>query len=340
MVKQTLEFFSGFPVILSPNDPAKLKRAKLDGREHDIYQDRIGRHVEVFGLNRDYHLYVLASRPSAIFGDQITWDKNTRTAETTIIFQTYPTPTVVEVTIFMDGSSPYPLPRDLRLQDIYSVTIESPESGGAPLGVGFTHTDGSKVCYMLSPDLLHYIRFQSGPQELADFKVEYIGIACGPNGDRNAFQRAEAHEKIVEIQGDFQQRFGNRSLFLFAYDPGYFIKSTGFGANLTTGPDLVEKLLHGGRNSLFEAMEASLISHFKPRYNREFRDFPKHRPVWLSGTQWALDGFVLDVGRILVTFFSDSSFSSDGKWYFGGFFSDEIKASNLHFIDIDVASSR
>lgn len=73
MTQQTLEFFSGFPALLSPNAPTILKKAKLDGRRSDEYVDRRGRPVEVSGLSRDYHVYVLASRFAMVFGSKARW---------------------------------------------------------------------------------------------------------------------------------------------------------------------------------------------------------------------------------------------------------------------------
>lgn len=337
MQKQTLDFFSGFPVLLSPNAPAKLKKARLDGRTSDVYKDRRGNLVEVSGLTRDYHLYILASRISATFGTYAEWNEQTLTVSTSLLFQTSPTPTEVPVVLVFDGASPYKIPAQLRPRDVKSVSVEPPEHGGLPLGMSFTHKDGSCVGYMLSPDLLHFVRFPEGHHEITDFKVEYVGIACGPDGNRNIFQRAQAHEKVVEIQGDFQHRFGNRSLFIFAYDPGFLIQAQAQNGMVVTGPNLIPRLVDGGMNSLFEAMEASLIAYFQPEYNVEFKDFPDRRPHWLRGGFQSFDGPVLNVNRITVTLASDSSFNPDGVWSFGRFRSPTRAAKGLHYIEFDVA---
>ncbi|CAI8714377.1 Lactamase_B domain-containing protein [Pseudomonas chlororaphis] len=336
MIKQTLEFYSGFPTILSPNAAAKLKKAKLDGRNSEIFKDRRGNKVEVIGLSRDYHIYILASRISSIFGSKAIWDNKKLTASTTLIFQTYPIPTEIPISIVLDGSSPYKIPSLLRPHDIINVSVESPEHGGLPMCMKFTHKDGSGVSLMLSPDLLHYVQFPDGHQEITDFKVEYIGIACGKNGSRTVFQRAEAHEKIVEIQGDFQQRHGNRSLFIFAYDAGYQMYAIADRGVVITGQGIIPHLVDGGMNSLFEAMEASLISYFKPEYNKEFIDFPKTRPFWLKGTYRSLDGMVLNVDRICVNLMSDCSFNPDGIWSFGRFRSAAQRPKTLHVVDLNI----
>jgi len=332
MLDQTLEFFSGFPVILSPNAPAKLKYAKLDGRPIDVFKDKRGRIVQVANLDRNYHLYILASRTFSTFGTRAEWDRRRLAASATLCFHTYPAPTEIDVTLVFDGTSPYPIPTLLRPSEVHSVAVKPAEQGGFPLGMTFTHDDGSSVSCLLSPDLLHFIRLPHGHREITDFNVEYVGIACGPNGDRSVFDRARAHEKVVEIQGDFQQRFGNRSLFIFAYDPGYLISANFQGPVIFTGQELINRLVDGGMNSLYEAMEASLIAYFKPEYNSEFKNFPMKRPNWLTGKFGSLDGPVMRVDTIKVTLASDSSFNPDGVWSFGRFRSPVCPPRELHFV--------
>lgn len=336
MMKQTLEFFSGFPILLAPNIAAKLKKAKLDGRKKDIYKDHRGNLVEVAELTRDYHVYVLASRISSFFGAKASWDSKRLIVSTSLIFQTYPNTTEVPVELCFDGTSPYSIPSNLRPKDIYSVSVEPPEAGGLPMGMTFTHNDGSKYGFMLAPDLLHFMRYPGEHREITDFHVEYVGIACGQNGNSDVFKRARAHEKVVEIQGDFQQRHGNKSLFIFAYDPGFIIHCQTPGGMVITGPGLIPKLVKGGMNSLFEAMEASLISYFQPEYNVEFKKFPSNRPNWLQGNLDSFDGFVLNVNKFSVTLASDSSFNPDGKWSFGRFWSKNHPPKGLHYVEIDV----
>ncbi|MEZ6970186.1 hypothetical protein ACB040_13050 [Aeromonas sp. S11(2024)] len=336
MMKQTLEFFSGFPILLSPNSAAKLKKAKLDGRKKDIYKDHRGNTIEVSELTRDYHLYILASRTSSFFGTEAHWNSDKLIVSASLIFQTYPDRIEVPIELYFDGTSPYSLPSNLRPKEILSVAIEPPESGGFPMGMTFTHKDGSKYGFMLAPDLLHFIKYPNQYRELTDFHVEYVGIACGPNGNSNVFKRALAHEKVVEIQGDFQQRHGNKNLFIFAYDPGFLIHSQMPGGIVITGPGLIPNLIKGGMNSLFEAMEASLISYFQPEYNVEFKKFPLHRPNWLQGGFDSFDGLVLNVNRISVTLASDNSFNPEGQWSFGRFWNKTRPPQELHFVNIDV----
>lgn len=336
MYKQTLEFFSGFPILLGPNTPAKLKKAKLDGRKRDIYKDRRGNEVQVSRLTADYHVYVLASRRSSFFGREAVWDSESLTVKTSLIFNTYPNQTEVPVEICLDGSSPYEIPYNLKPSEVESVNTESPEIGGLPMTMVFTHKDGSRQGFMLAPDLQHFMKYPLEHKELTDFHVEYVGIACGKNGDSNVFKRARAHEKVVEIQGDLQQSHGNKDLFIFAYDPGYIIHTTVPGAMAMTGPNLIDIMVHGGQNSLFEAMEASLISYFQPEYNVEYKNFPTRRPIWLQGRIDSFDGMVLNVGNILVTLASDSTYNPEGQWSFGGLWSNKIHTRHLHYIDIDV----
>lgn len=187
---------------------------------------------------------------------------------------------------------------------------------------------------MLSPDLFHFLRFPDGYHEVTDFIVEYVGIACGEKGNSDVFKRAKAHEKVVEIQGDFQQRFGNRDLFIFAYDPGYLHITK--GAPVFTTGSVLDQIVTGGRNSLYEVMEAILISYFQPLYNFEFKKFPENRPHWLQGGFDCLDGVVLGIDQICVTLASDSSYSPDGTWSFGRFRSLVQAPDTLHYIDIEI----
>jgi hypothetical protein len=339
MYKQTLEYFSGVPIFLAPNSAAKLKNAKLDGRKSDIYKDRKGNRVEAIGLTRDYHIYILASRIASMFGGAPVWDKKARTVSVSLIFQTYPVSTEVPVTICFDGSSPYKIPSDLNPEDIYTVSVEPTEPNGLPLSMVFTHNDGRRVALHLAPDLQHFMKYSDEYDELTDFHIEYIGIACGKNGDRSVFDRVFAHEKIVEIMGDFQQRFGNKNLFIFAYDPAYLVCLNGQFGTVVTGAKIVESIVKGGSNSLFEAMEASLISYFQPEYNFEFKNFPSKRPNWIDGSTYSFNGGVLNIIKISVTLASDNSFNINGRWSFGRFYTKNRLPQKLHSIDIDVCKT-
>lgn len=334
--RQKLEYFSGFPVLLNLDAPAILKNAVLDGRTSEIYKDKRGRNIEVSGLSRDYHLYILASRTSSYFSSEpIHWDVKTLRASGSLCFRTHPAESVVPFTLLLDGISPYKIPAQLRPKDIVSIEAVSPRPGGLLLGLKFRHSDGDEFNYFLMPDLFHYIRFDT-PTELTDFHVEYIGIACGKNGSSDVFKRARAHEKVGEISGAIQRIFGNRDLFIFAYDPAYLlVGQQGAGVVITTD-NLLRDLVTGGANSLFEALEASLIAHFQPEYNDEFKAFPKYRPNWLQGKFGDLDGTVLGVNRIAVTLATDSSFNVEGSWSFGRFRSNIRSPRLLHSFEVPV----
>lgn len=333
VLHQTLEFFSGYPALLGINAPAELKRAKLDGRPLDVYKTRSGASVEVCGLSRDYHLYILASRTTAFFmGGPVNWDRETRTACTRLRFFTYPTPTDIDVLISLDGSSPYPLPSELDVKNIVSVRTQAPEPGGLPKGLVFVHSNGKEVGLYLYSGLLHYLRFPPSHTCLTDFNVEYVGIACGESGSRNVFDRAVAHEKVVEISGVIHRDYGNRELFLFAYDPGYIAYLS--TAPVFTMPGILHEIVGGKMNSLFEAMEATLISYFQPKYNFEFKTFPRTRPKWLQGNLYSFDGPAIRVNRIRVTLASDCSFNTPSAWVFGKFRSGSRAAQAVHTVAI------
>ncbi len=328
-MNQTLEFLSGYPMLMLPNAPAMLARKKLNVAPKS-YKNRHGDIVRlVNGLTESYHVYVLASRISASFGSSAVWDKAKKEVASSVIFHTYPVQTEVRVSLVFDGSTPYPIPPNFIPEEIVSVAVSNPQRDGYPMGLQFTFIDGRNENYFLQPDLLHFLRFEDGYQELTDFNIEYIGIACGPDGDSNVFKRAYAHEKVVEIQADFQQRYNNRTLYIFAYDPGYVIYSPG----LVTGNELSKRLVVGGEHSHFEAMEASLIAYFQPLYNKEFKKFPKNRPHWLSGSIDSFDGPVLGIDRICVTLASDCSFHGPSPWKFGRFKSPTVGAQEVHFVE-------
>lgn len=331
-----LEYFSGFPVLLNPDAPEMLKRAKLDGRTSDVYLDSRGRKVEVSGLTRDYHLYILGSRTASHFSHEpLHWSSDTLRARGQLVFRAAPKEVLVPFTLVLDGSSPYQIPSDLRPQEIVAVEAIAPMPGALLLGLKFIHSDGSLFNYFLTPDLLHFIRFDT-PTELTDFKVEYIGIACGKNGSSDVFKRATAHEKIVEIAGAFQRNYGNRDLFVFAYNPAFSLINEMPGNLILTTGQALKCVVSGGENSLFEAIEASLIAAFQPYYNKEFKNFPANRPNWLQGGGGDLDGPILEVGKIVVTLATDNSFNVEGSWSFGRFRSDALAPRRLHYVEIPV----
>lgn len=337
--KVRLDYFSGFPVLLNLDAPEMLKKAKLDGRTCDVYLDRRGRKIEVSGLTRDYHLYVLGSRTASHFSHEpVEWSTDTLLAKGKLVFRTAPKETLVPFTLVLDGSSPYKIPSNIRPHDIISIEAVPPMPEAMLLGLKFVHSDGSFFTYFLTPDLLHFIRFDT-PTELTDFKVEYVGIACGKNGSSDVFKRATAHEKVVEISGAFQRIYGNRDLFIFAYNPAFALITEMHGGVVLTTDAVLKSVISGGENSLFEAIEASLIAAFQPYYNTEFKSFPANRPKWLRGGFGDLDGIVLGVDKISVTLATDSSFNVEGSWSFGRFRSDARSPRRLHHIEISVSKS-
>ncbi|WP_284775420.1 hypothetical protein [Agrobacterium sp. lyk4-40-TYG-31] len=332
MFNQTLEYFSGYPLILAPNGPERLRNAQLDGRPIDVYLDRRGNRVQVHNLTRDYHLYILVSRWAAVLDGAVTWDAEKRVVSLFVKFETRPTSAIVPAIVALDGSSPYPIPRGLDVENISAVYSAPGAEGGDLTGLVFVHKDGSQIGFWLSPDLFHYLKFRKADQPLTDFRVEYVGIACGENGDVSVFDRAKAHERIVELQGDLQQRHRNRDLFIMAYDPAYRV----VGQDIVTMPAMLERLMSGKMKSIYEAIEASLIGYFQPKYNIQFKDFPKNKPHWLNGEFRAFNGPALLVERISVTLVSDSSYNSPGdQWSFGRLASADVPPDDLHFVEFD-----
>ena len=109
--KARLDYFSGFPLLLNLDAPEMLKKAKLDGRTSDVYLDRRGRKIEVSGLTRDYHLYVLGSRTASHFSHEpVEWSTDTLMATGKLVFRTAPKETLVPFTVALPGYSPYKIP--------------------------------------------------------------------------------------------------------------------------------------------------------------------------------------------------------------------------------------
>ncbi|WP_312200750.1 hypothetical protein [Kosakonia cowanii] len=334
MIPQRISYFSGFPVLMMPNAPSKLKNASLTGAPQSFVTRR-GDCVHANGLTRDYHLYIMASRINISFSSNVVWDPVGKKVVCDIVFHTFPNVTMVGAEILLDGSSPYPLPPMLDVTKIQTVRPVQYTNHGYLVGLEIICINNTTHNYFLNPDLLHYLRFINPPAHLTDFHVEYIGIACGPNGTRDVFKRATAHEKSVEIQADLIQKNGNRALYIFAYDPGYIIESKTGAPSVITTTDVISSLIKGGENSLYEVMEASLIAHFQPHYNIEFKQFPSNEPQWLKKDMQSLNGCVLDVNEIAVTLLSDCSLHSK-PWIFGNLTSSKISAQTFHTVQVSV----
>ena len=334
MIPQRISYFSGFPLLMMPNAPSMLKNPRLTGAPQSFFTRRCDC-VHANGLTRDYHLYIMASRINISFSSNVVWDPVGKKVVCDIVFHTFPNVTMVGAEILLDGSSPYPLPPMLDVTKIQTVRPVQYTNHGYLVGLEIICINNTTHNYFLNPDLLHYLRFINPPAHLTDFHVEYIGIACGPNGTRDVFKRATAHEKSVEIQADLIERNGNRALYIFAYDPGYIIESKTCSPSVITTTDVISSLIKGGENSLYEVMEASLIAHFQPHYNIEFKQFPSNEPQVLNKDMQSLNGLVLEVTEMAVTLLADCSLHSK-PWIFGNLTSSKISAQTFHTVQVSV----
>ncbi|EST59153.1 hypothetical protein K151_1981 [Proteus hauseri ZMd44] len=336
MTPQLLKFHSETPVLMMPNAPSVLKNKRLDGTEM-LFTPTRGDKVHISGISRDYHLYIMASRISSSFNTTAEWNAHHKKIDCEIIFHTFPTETIVKAEILFDGSSPYPIPSIIDVSCIKSVKPIQYDNLGYFVGLEFTYTDPNKESnsFFLNAGLMPFLKLINPPKFLTDFNIEYIGIACGPSGTRNVFQRANAHEKAVEIQADIIQKKGNRSLYIFAYNPEFVVLNKR-GPSITTSRDMIVSLVKGGANSIYEAMEASLIAYFQPEYNTEFKDFPSKRPHWLTGKINSFDGIVLNINEIEVKLVSDYSNIIASPWTFGQFSTAAQPARPEHIVNINV----
>jgi hypothetical protein len=330
LFKQRLSFFSGAPTLIMPNAASKLIKMNLDGQPVS-YTTKRGHNVHASGITSDYHLYIMASRLSSSFSENVVWDKARKKIKCEIIFHTYPKATHVQAEIILDGSSPYPIPSVLELNNIESVKAARYTNQGFHVGLEFIYSNIDKTkSFLLNSDLMPFLKLINAPANLCDFHVEYLGIACGPNGNSNVFKRANAHEKAAEIQSDLIQRSGNRALYIFTYNPEFLISSKGFAVQAFTSGNVVAAMVKGGLNTLYEVMEASLISYFKPEYNIQFKDFPNTKPNWLDNGFGSINGGFLTIDEIEVTLFSDCSSFVNNPWKFGDLHSQNRPGRGVH----------
>lgn len=114
-----------------------------------------------------------------------------------------------------------------------------------------------------------------------DFDVQYIGQAYGKDGNRNALDRLRKHETLqrIAVEGvpDTHQlgilmlsiQAGNQLITLFS--PNAEDKSQG-EQRISAGIEKMENTPERERITLYEA---SLIRHFQPTFNKEFKNsFP------------------------------------------------------------------
>lgn len=133
----------------------------------------------------------------------------------------------------------------------------------------------------------------SNEQNALPFNVLYIGQAFGTDGSRNALERLQKHEKLQEIALKQREVVPNNhrlSTLLLEMERNTELV-TMFNSFAQSGDNTYERILNGLKklDETTEAekttlYEASLISHFQPRFNKEFKDsFPSTNMKVLTG---------------------------------------------------------
>ena len=168
------------------------------------------------------------------------------------------------------------------------------------------------------------------------FKVEYIGISTGKTGNRDFGHRLRNHEKIIDISSYIQRDHPNRQVYIFGYQAQYTIEVS---PNMfIENSNMLETHLPEKIKSTAEVLEACLIKHFQPKYNKEFKSFLNGpEPCWLEPLRNILiPEFEQGPKRprfISASIFSDNLLNAEGSWKFGNFYSEHSMISE-NFIKV------
>lgn len=292
--------------------------------------------VKNFGLTHGYHHYLIATRPRCmIIENSFYWNTNAGIGYGNMEFEIgYKKYKEVPFQLILDGSCPYPFPstnNSLKSsKDIENVTIE--KSGeGYPNRFLIHSKSGQSFGYFLEPDFLHYIKFdESKIGRLLDFRVEYIGISTGKTGNRDFGDRLRNHEKIIEISSYIQRDHPNRPIYIFGYQAQYSIEVV--PNNFIENSRMLETHLPEKLKSTAEVLEACLIKHFQPKYNKEFKNFLNDSfPCWVKPLRDILvPSYDFNPKRpayISASIFSDNLLNVEGSWKFGDFYTEHTETS-------------
>ncbi|WP_123785035.1 hypothetical protein [Aeromonas hydrophila] len=342
-VPATLHFTTGFPIVVGLRHIENLSKIRVSepGQEVTIRKGD-NEIVKNFGLTHGYHHYLIATRPRCmVIENSFYWDTNKGIGYGCMEFEIgYKKYEELPFQLILDGSSPYPFPSTdeaLRsYKDIVNITIE--KSGeGYPNRFLIHSKSGQCFGYFLEPDFLHYIKFDDSKLgNLLDFRVEYIGISTGKSGDSDFGNRLRKHEKIIEISSYIQRDHPNRQIYIFGYQAQYSIEVVPNRFLEETG--ILEKCLPEKLKSTAEILEACLIKHFQPKYNKEFKGFLCDSfPCWLKPLRDILlpsyDFNPKRPANISASIFSDNLLNTEGSWKFGDFYSEHTEKST-NFINV------
>lgn len=116
---------------------------------------------------------------------------------------------------------------------------------------------------------------------LLEFKVVYVGQAYGKDGSRNAIDRLRKHETLQKIALKGVPDGYRLELLLLEIEPStsMFTLFNPWAQDTASGPDRIrqglDKLFGTSEHERITLYEASLIRHFRPHYNTEFKNsFP------------------------------------------------------------------
>lgn len=334
-IPSVLNYTTGFPLMLGLQHFESLKKVRVASPGDKVSVTKTnGEKITNFGVTDGYHHYFIATRPRCMFvTDSFSWDKKKGVGAGHIEFETgYKKYLKIPFRIFLNGKSPYPFPaqgEDFKShKDIECCRVESSEEG-YPNRLLFTSNSGNMYGFFLEPDLLHFIDFENDlSNEDLNFRIEYIGISTGKNGNRDFADRLWNHEKVREISGYIQRDYPNRQVYIFGYQSQYSIEPVPGG--FITNSLIIET--NCGMRAWAEVLEASLIKYFQPTYNDQFKGFlDTENPAWLGKIrQILLPEWDLDRPRVIsASFFSDNSLNPSGNWFFGGFYTDFQKSIKI-----------
>jgi hypothetical protein len=332
-VQIILQLASGFPTILGLHHVDHIRKPKAVNfhRPKAIMKDGSGNDVGLRELAAGQHHYVIATRPRCMFAS-FEWNEQSLTGWGNIEFELgYKKYRLVpfELNLGAGKKSPFKLNlADLNLDPTKPFDVRiSDQPDGYPNKLAFSQRKKNEISILhLEPDLLHFLEFdQAGAEDLLDFRIEYIGISTGADGQRNFVDRLWAHEKVREISAQIQKNAPNLQVYVFGYEVGYALE-VGPDSFLADYSQLEAVLNPREQAEIFEAM---LISHFQPRHNTEFKNFlVSEFPNWLAPlreamhSSWGRDQEELFLLAMLA---SDNTSNPFGKWTFGGFYTDETR---------------
>ena len=314
------------------------KKIKISGPTKNIISKQsINSEIHGYNVEHGYHHYVITTRPRCMFcPDSFLWHPDKKKVTGELEFEVaYRGKKRIPFELFLDGSSPYPLPVGDAAPDYNAIKNVYIASGpmGHPNRI-IIEDEKHSIGLYLEPDLLHFMKFnQDDSSDCLNFKIEYIGISTGEKGGRDFANRLWNHEKVREIAGVIQRDAPNLQIYVFAYHCSYAIEV--MPGSFLNNTSILEHTL--GMKSCAQIMEAALIGYFKPTYNTEFISFPAGKaPGWIAALKKIIRPPYEPQGKILlsVVMVSDNRYNEEAPWTFGRFYTDHTQKNQGRAIDI------